>query len=207
MNIVDDSPFHNQPDHNDPGWPMRSFTEVSAVVHTFSTTDPTLFTPLLTNEARAQALRDHGGQCLNCGRRDHSMKTCRQTFTNSSGILNPALGMLNDNDQAFRRWQTRMRSYRRGDYERNLERNSNNYNNNSRSNHGNNNHRSNQGNNNGRSNHGRSRRHNGRSNNGRYNNNDNYDGNHNNNTNRRRDNSSNNDASRLPLPPWPHPPP
>ncbi|CAN0567650.1 unnamed protein product, partial [Laminaria digitata] len=105
--------------------PLRSFSEVSAVVHTIATTDPTLFTPLLTNEARAQALRDHGGRCINCGATNHSMKTCRQAFTNTSGILNPALGMLNDNDQAFDRWQQRMRSYRRGNYERNVEHNSN----------------------------------------------------------------------------------
>lgn len=75
--------------------------------------DPVLWTPLLTQDARNQAFRDHRNRCLNCGRDDHSMKHCPEVFTNSSGLLNPDLGLLNDGSQAFRRWQNRMRSYRR----------------------------------------------------------------------------------------------
>ena len=63
---------------------------------TFSTPDPPLLTPLLTSAARAQGLRAHGGHCLNCNGTDHSMKTCNQEYLNTSGILNPALGQLND---------------------------------------------------------------------------------------------------------------
>ena len=88
------------------------------------------------------------------------MKTCRQEFTNSSSILNPILGQLNDGGNVYRQWQQRMRSYRRGHYEEHVERNSNRNsntrgyrNNNFRSNHGNNN----QGNNS-HPNHGRNRR-------------------------------------------------
>ena len=87
------------------------------VTTTFSTPDPPLLTPLLTNAARAQALRAYGGHCLNCNGTDHSMKSCTQAFLNTSGILNPALGQLNDGGHAYRQWQQRMRSYRREQYE------------------------------------------------------------------------------------------
>ena len=60
------------------------------------------------------------------------MKTCAQDFLNTSGILNPSLGQLNDGGRADRQWQQRMRTYRRGQYERHIERNS------IRHNHGNN---------------------------------------------------------------------
>ena len=142
----------------DPDWPLRNYEEVYMVTTTFSTPDPPLLTPLLTSAARAQALRFHGGHCLNCNGTDHSMKSCTQAFLNTSGILNPALGQLNDGGHAYRQWQQRMRSYRRGQYERNIERKTNRYNrvNNNRT-HNPRHHRGNNGrSNNGRHNHGRS---------------------------------------------------
>ena len=88
------------------------------IVGTMPTTDPTLFSPLFNRTAGTQALRDHGERCLNCGGTGHSLERCRQGFLNTSRVLNPALGMLNDGSHAFRQWQQRMRPYRRGDYER-----------------------------------------------------------------------------------------
>ena len=87
---------------DDPDWPLRNHEEVYMVTTTFSTPDPPLLTPLLTSAARAQALRAHGGHCLNCNGTDHSMKSCTQDFLNTSGILNPALGQLNDGGHAYR---------------------------------------------------------------------------------------------------------
>ena len=85
------------------------------------------------------------------------MKSCAQDFLNTSGILNPALGQLNDGGHAYRQWQQRMRSYRRGQYERNIERNTNRYRGNNNRTHNPRHHRGNNGrSNNGRHNHGRS---------------------------------------------------
>ena len=158
-------------------WSLRHYEEVYMVTITISTQDPPLLTPLLTRSARAQALRAHGGHCLDCNGTDHSMKTCPQDFLNISGILNPALGQLNNGGHAYRQWQQRMRSYRRGQYEHNVDRNSNRYAHRN-DNHGGTYHNSNRGannnaNNNNRYNHDHSSQHrgnNGRSNNRRHNN-------------------------------------
>ena len=107
---------------DDPDWPLRNYEEVYMVTTTFSTQDPPLLTPLLKSAARAQALRAHCGRCLNCNGTDHSMKSCAQDFLNTSGILNPALGQPNDGGRAYRQWKQRMRSYRRGQYEKHIER-------------------------------------------------------------------------------------
>lgn len=158
MNVADNTADPFSTDESD--WPLRNFEEVYMVTTTFSTPDPPLLTPLLTSSARAQALRDYGGRCLNCSGTDHSMKTCDRPFINTSGIINPALGQLNDGGHAFRQWQQRMRSYRRGQYERNVDRNSNRHNRNNNNHRSNNNSRHHRGNNgrshNGRHNHGRS---------------------------------------------------
>ena len=82
-------------------WPLEHFREVFSVSHTFSTSDPPLWCPLLTTAARLEALRVHSGQCLNCRGRDYSVKTCRSSFINSMGVLNPVLGRLDDGGYAF----------------------------------------------------------------------------------------------------------
>ena len=125
MNVAeaDRDPFFE----NESDWPLRHYEELYMVTTTFSTQDPPLLTPLLTSSARAQAIRAHGGHCLNCNGTDHSMQNCPQDFINISGNLNPALGQLNNGGHANRQWQQRMRSYRRGQYEHNVERNSNRY--------------------------------------------------------------------------------
>ena len=105
-------------------WPLEHFQDLFVVSHTFSTSDPSLWCPLLTAAARSEALRAHSVQYLNCGGRDHNVKTCRSPFINTTGVLNPALGRLDDGSYAFQQWQQRMLLYRRGQYERNVERNS-----------------------------------------------------------------------------------
>ena len=68
-----------------------------------------------SSEARAQAFRYNKGRCSNCHGTDQSFKRCSQLFINGSGCLNPHLGQLGDNGEAYRRWPQRMRSYRRRD--------------------------------------------------------------------------------------------
>ena len=81
----------------------------------FNTDDPPLWTPLVTLEARTQAFRNNKGRCLNCHGTDHSFKGCPQPFINCSGCLNPHLGQLGDDGEAYRRWQQCMRSHERRD--------------------------------------------------------------------------------------------
>ena len=89
-----------------------SYAEVFAVCASFRTDDPPLWSALLSPSARAAALRENRGHCLNCHEDTHSFRNCRHPFINASGCLNPELGQLGDDD-AYRRWQARMTSYRR----------------------------------------------------------------------------------------------
>ena len=91
------------------------WSEVYAISSSFRHVgdDPFVWTPLLSTQDRYQAFRENDGKCLNCGGSDHSMKFCRSPFLNTSGVMNPELGLRNDNSEAFRRWQNRMKSHRR----------------------------------------------------------------------------------------------
>ena len=79
----------------------------------FNTEDPPLWTPLQSPADRRTAFIEHENRCLNCGYEGHSMRVCSSDFINTFGLLNPLLGELRDDGQAFRRWQQRMRSFRR----------------------------------------------------------------------------------------------
>ena len=74
--------------------------------------DPPLCSGRLSPSARAAALRENRGHCLNCREDIPSFKQCRNPFINASGSLNPEHGQLGD-DHAYRRWQARMISYHR----------------------------------------------------------------------------------------------
>ena len=96
-------------------WPLEEhhYAEVFAVSASFKTDDPPLWSALLSPSARGVALRENRAYCLNCHEDTHSFRNCRHPFINATGCLNPELGQL-DNDDAYRRWQARMTSYRRG---------------------------------------------------------------------------------------------
>ena len=83
-----------------------------AVCASFRTDDPPLWSALLSPSARAAALRENRGHCLNCHEDTHSLRNCRHPLFNASGCLNPELGQLGDDD-AYRRWQARVTSYHR----------------------------------------------------------------------------------------------
>ena len=66
-------------------------------------------TSLLSWSARAAVRSENRGNCLMCHEDTHSLIQCRHPFRNRSGIfLNPDLGTLGDDDEAYRRWQERM---------------------------------------------------------------------------------------------------
>ena len=103
-------PFSHTYNH----WPADSadWDTVFQVSASFNNKDPPLWTTLTSPEARTRAFRDNRGLCLNCHGTDHSLKFCSLPFANRSGCLNPQLGTLGDNGDAYRRWQQRMRSHR-----------------------------------------------------------------------------------------------
>ena len=107
-------PTDHWTDHMSKCWPLEEhhYAEVLAVCASFKTDDPPLWSTLLSPSARAAALRENRGHCLNCHEDTHSFRNCRHPFINASGCLNPELGQLGDDD-ANRRWQARMTSYRR----------------------------------------------------------------------------------------------
>ena len=70
--------------------------------------------PFVTTRALQAALRYNQGHCLNCHDTWHSFKRCKHPFTKASRGIDPELGQLGDNGDAYRRWQIRMLSYRRG---------------------------------------------------------------------------------------------
>ena len=99
-----------------PEWPLGSDDHWETV---FTVSDgfanqhlPPLWTPLTSKHDRHAAFIENSGRCLNCGVNGHSLRHCDRPFTNTSGILNPELGRLNDNDAAFQTWLQRMRSYK-----------------------------------------------------------------------------------------------
>ena len=98
-------------------WPLASDSDFETVFNVcetaYKTQLPPLWSPLCRNRAsRAQAFRENDGKCLNCHLPDHSVRDCPHKFLNHSGVLNPDLGLLNDDSQTFRQWQGRMLSYR-----------------------------------------------------------------------------------------------
>ena len=64
---------------------------------------------------RAAALPVNRGHCLNCYEDSHSLRQCSQQFITVSGCLNPDLGQLVDDGEAYRRWEARMNRHRRED--------------------------------------------------------------------------------------------
>ena len=92
-------------DHTSKCWPLEEhhYAEVFAVCASSKTDDPHLWIALLSPSARAAALRENRGHCLNCHEDTRSFRNCRHPFINESGCLNTKLGQLGDDD-ACRRW-------------------------------------------------------------------------------------------------------
>ena len=71
---------------------------------------------------------ENRGHCLNCHEDSHSLRQCRHPFINASGCLNPDLGQVGDDGEAYRRWQARMNRCRRQDKSSRSNKQSNNQN-------------------------------------------------------------------------------
>ena len=92
----DEDPFTTDYNH----WPLEHFQEVYAVSTTFSTSDPPLWSPLLTANARLEALRSYSGQCLNCGGQDHKYEDMPELLHQQYGCTQP---------RTWQAWRRRLR--------------------------------------------------------------------------------------------------
>ena len=76
----------------------------------FQNNDPRSRTPLVSPVELAQAFRDNKGLGLNFHGTDHSFTHGVNSPINVGGCLDPQLGQLGTNGDAYRCWQQRMRS-------------------------------------------------------------------------------------------------
>ena len=72
-----------------------------------------LWTPLLTEDARRQACIQYSGRCCSCGSTDHSLRWCSATFTNVFSFLNPEFATHDTDGSMFETWKEKMRRLRR----------------------------------------------------------------------------------------------
>ena len=78
-------------------------------------TDLSLWTPLLTKEARRQACVQHGGLCCNCGSTECSLHWFIAPFQNVFFLLNHEFAAHDPDSYVFETWKTRMCNWRRRD--------------------------------------------------------------------------------------------
>ena len=70
----------------------RDYDIVCTVTNNVVNTDLSLWTPLLSEEARRQACVQYKGRCCNCGSTEHSLRWCPAPFKNTFSLLNPEFG-------------------------------------------------------------------------------------------------------------------
>lgn len=85
----------------------------------FDTNDPPLWAPPLAPADRSKAFMENRNKCLNCRSATQSMETCTELFRRLRGLPNPALGELDNDGRAGRRWQSRMKSIVRAPHPQN----------------------------------------------------------------------------------------
>ena len=86
--------FRRDPFRVDYGlWPFddKDYDIVCTVTNHMLNINLSLWTPLLTEDARRQACIQYSGRCCNCGSTDHSLRWCLAAFTNAFSLLNPEL--------------------------------------------------------------------------------------------------------------------
>lgn len=93
-----------------PHWPLEGrHPVVHQIAEDLKKKDPPLFTPLLPQQDRYQALQRFRGQRLNCLGTDHSFRHYSPPSQNASHVLKQALAT---DGALWHRWQKRMRSIR-----------------------------------------------------------------------------------------------
>ena len=95
-------------------WPFddRDYDIVCTVTNNVVNTDLSLWTPLLSEDARRQACIQYKGRCCNCGSTEHSLRWCPAPFKNMFSLLNPEFGTHDPDGSVFETWKIRMRRWR-----------------------------------------------------------------------------------------------
>ena len=107
---------HRDPFRVDYGlWPFddKDYDIVCTVTNHMINTNMSLWTPLLTADARRQACIQHSGRCCNCGSTEHSLRWCPSSFANVFSFLNPEFATDDKDGSLFESWKESMRQWRR----------------------------------------------------------------------------------------------
>ena len=96
-------------------WPFddRDYAIVCTVTNNMVNTNLSLWTPLLTEDARREACKQYSGRCCNCGSTEHSLRWCPAPFINVFSLLNPEFGTHDPDGSLFETWKDKMRRWRR----------------------------------------------------------------------------------------------
>ena len=96
-------------------WPFddKDYDIVCTVTNHMINTNMSLWTPLLTADARRQACIQHSGRCCNCGSTEHSLRWCPSPFANVFSLLNPEFATHDKDGSLFESWKESMRQWRR----------------------------------------------------------------------------------------------
>ena len=70
-----------------------------------------LWTPLLTEDARRQSCVQYSGRCCNCGFSDHSLRWCPAPFANVFSLLNPDFVTHDADGSIFETWKQKIRHW------------------------------------------------------------------------------------------------
>ena len=85
---------------------------VCTVTNHMLNTKMSLWTPLLTEDARRQACIQYSGRCCDCGSMNHSLHWCPATFANTFSLLNPEFATHDTDGSMFEMWKEKMRRWR-----------------------------------------------------------------------------------------------
>ena len=96
-------------------WPFddRDYAIVCTVTNNMVNTNLSLWTPLLTEDARRQACIQYSGRCCNCGSTEHSLRWCPAPAMNVFSLLNPEFATHDADSSIFETWKEKMRLWRR----------------------------------------------------------------------------------------------
>ena len=94
-------------------WPFddRDYDIVCTVTN-ITNTDLSLWTPLLSKDARRPACVQYNSRCCSCGSTEHSLRWCQAPFRNTFSLLNPEFGTHDPDGSIFETSELRMRRWR-----------------------------------------------------------------------------------------------
>ena len=95
-------------------WPFDDldYDIVCMLTNNVVNTDLSLWTPILSEDARRQACVQYKGRCCNCGPTEHSLCWCPAPSKNVFSLLNLEFGTHDPDGSVFETWKIRKRRWR-----------------------------------------------------------------------------------------------